>query len=151
MNLPVYLNMLHEAEDTLAESFRTVADGHSTDAEVYYTSQMFAEQCDAHVEQLAPLVYRYGEDHSDEPEELHPEGVSEVRSGPLRLLRDLQDLYMLVSLIDITWTIVGQAARAVRDEEAIEIVDACDEQTATQLSWLRTQISTAAPQALAIG
>jgi hypothetical protein len=151
MNLPIYLDMLHEAERTLADSFREVADGHDTDAEVYYRSQTFAEQCDAHIEQLAPLVYRYGEEHPDEPERLHPEGVSEVRSGPLGLLRDLQDLYMLVSLIDITWTIVDQAARAVRDEEAIEAVETCSEQTATQLSWLRTQISTAAPQALAVG
>jgi hypothetical protein len=151
MNLPIYLNMLHKAERTLADSFREVADGHTTDAEVHYRSQTFASQCDAHVEQLAPLVYRYGEEHPDEPERLHPEGVSEVRSGPVGLLRDLQDLYMLASLIDITWTIVGQAARAVRDEELIEAVETCSEQTATQLSWLRTQLSTAAPQALAVG
>jgi hypothetical protein len=150
MNLPIYLYMLREAERTLADSFREVADEHTTDAEVYYHGHTFAEQCDAHVEQLAPLVYRYGEEHPDEPERLHPDGVSEIRSGPVGLLRDLQDLYMLVSLVDITWTIVGQAARAVRDEEAIEIIDACDEQTATQLAWLRTQLSTAAPQALAV-
>jgi hypothetical protein len=151
MNLPIYLDMLHKAERTLADSFREVADGHDTDAEVYYRGQTFASQCDAHVEQLAPLVYRYGEEHPDEPERLHPEGVSEVRSGPVGLLRDLQDLYMLASLVDITWTIVDQAARAVRNEELIEAVETCSEQTATQLSWLRTQLSTDAPQALAVG
>ncbi|WP_408956920.1 hypothetical protein [Natrinema sp. 74] len=151
MHLPVYLDMLHEAERTLADSFRKVADEHTSDAGIHYRCQNFAEQCDAHVEQLTPLARRYGKDNPEEPERLHPEGISEPRSGPAGLLRDLQDLYMLASLVDITWTLVGQAARAVPDEELIETVTACDDQTETQLSWLRTQLSTDAPQALVVG
>lgn len=151
MQLPIYLDMLHDAEHSLADSFRRVADGHAADADVYYLSHTFATQCDAHVERLAPLVNRYGERRREEPERLHAEGLTEARSGPLGLIRDLQELYTLVSFVDITWVLVEQAGEAVRDREMIEAVVACDHETSEQLAWLRTRIGQAAPQALVVG
>jgi hypothetical protein len=38
------------------------------------------------------------------------------------LLRDLQDLYLLASFVDITWTMVKQAAAALRDQELLGLV-----------------------------
>lgn len=151
MYLPIYLDMLHESERTLADSFRKVADAHTTDAGVYYRCQSFADQCDAHAEQLGPLARRYGKDNPEEPEQLHHEGISEPRSGPVGLLRDLHDLYMLANHIDITWTLVGQAARAEPDEELIKTINACDDETEAQIDWLRTQLSKDSPQSLIVG
>ena len=94
-------------------------------------------------------MQRYGEDRSDnEPERLHAEGLSATRQGPVGLLRDLQDLYLLASLVDITWTMVKQAGSALRDQELLEVVAKCDAETATQLRWLQTRMKQAAPQAL---
>ncbi|MGC4938172.1 hypothetical protein [Kribbella sp. DT2] len=64
------------------------------------------------------------------------------------LLRDLQDLYALASFVDITWTVVEQAAQALRDRELLDVVDACEQETTQQLTWLKTRIKQAAPQAL---
>ncbi|HET8880176.1 MAG TPA: hypothetical protein VFN00_12060 [Arthrobacter sp.] len=149
MNLSLYLGMLHEAERTLAESFRQVAAGHGTEPDVHFLCQTLARQCDQHSRLLHPVVQRYGEDLSDaEPERLHAEGLSGTRSGPVGLLRDLQDLYLLASFVDVTWTMVKQAASALRDRDLLDVVSQCDGETSVQLRWLQTRMKQAAPQAL---
>jgi hypothetical protein len=50
--------------------------------------------------------------------------------------------------VDITWTMVGQAARGLHDSELLQVVSGCEGETATQLKWLRTRMKQAAPQAL---
>jgi hypothetical protein len=51
---------------------------------------------------------------------------------------------------DITWTMIGQAAQGVRDTDLVELVKACEGETAIQLKWLKTRMKQAAPQALVV-
>lgn len=149
MNLNIYLGMLHQAERTLADSFREVGDGHGAEPDVYSLCHSLATQCDEHSRLLEPVVERYGERESDgEPERLHAQGLSSTRQGPVGLLRDLQDLYLLASLVDITWTMVKQAGSALHDQELLDLVSRCDGETSVQLRWLQTRMKQAAPQAL---
>jgi hypothetical protein len=149
MNLQIYLGLLHKAEETLAASYRQVAAGHGAEPDVHFLCLTLARQCDEHQRLLQPVVERYGEDTSgNEPERLHAQGLAETRNGPVGLLRDLQDLYLLANFVDITWTMVKQAAAALRDKELLGVVTQCDSQTSTQLKWLQTRMKQAAPQAL---
>src|SRR3954454_5566212 len=122
MHLSTYVGLVDEGEQTLAESFRQVAKGHAQEPDVVHLCERFAVQCDSHREQLAPVVDRYGEEREQEPERLHAQGWDAPRTGGVGLLRDLHDLYLLVSDLDIAWTVVGQAAKAVRDEELQGVV-----------------------------
>ncbi|MEV7456984.1 hypothetical protein [Pseudarthrobacter oxydans] len=151
MKLPVYLGLLHKSEGTLAESFRQVSAGHGHEPDVHFLCQALAAQCDEHQKALQPIIERYGEvDDDDEPERLHAGGLQNTRSGPVGLLRDLQDLYLLASLVDITWTMIRQAAQGLKDKELLDVVTDCDGQTSTQLKWLQTRMKQAAPQALIV-
>lgn len=150
MHLATYLGLLETGERTLRDSYREVAHGHAAEADVFHTCLKLAEQCDAHVEALGPLVEKYGEHPDGEPERLHAEGLSEPRSGSLGLLRDLHDLYLLATYLDIAWTLVGQAAKGARDKEAVSVVDRCAHQIETQLQYLKTRMKQAAPQALLV-
>ena len=150
MHLANYLGYLHTAELNLAEGFRKVADGHAEEADVYHTWNTLAKQCETHAEQLKPFVDRYGEEAPEEPNRLYHDLFDETRSGGLGLLRDLHDLYLMASTCDISWTMIGQAAQGARDRELLEVVNACDGQTATQIKWLRTRMKQAAPQALLV-
>ncbi len=151
MKLPVYLGLLHQSEGTLAESFRQVSEGHGHEPDVHFLCHALADQCDEHQQALAPMLERYGEVQADdEPERFHADGLQSTRSGPVGLLRDLQDLYLLASMVDITWSMVKQAAQGLRDKDLLAVVQDCDGQTSTQLSWLRTRMKQAAPQALII-
>lgn len=152
MNLVHYLGLLHRAEEELARGLREVGDRHADEADVLHLGRTLAAQCEAHAEALAPVVARYGEDHAAgaEPERLHSELFRGARDGPLGLLRDLQDLYLMVSECDIAWTLIGQAAQGLRDDELFAIVQDCERETAIQQRWLQTRLKQAAPQALVV-
>jgi len=150
MHVAHYLGLLHRAQDHLARAFREVADGHAEEADLFHLCHKLARQCDAHAEALRPFVERYGEDAPQEPERLHSEIFRGCRSGGLGLLRDLQDLYLMAAECDIAWTLVGQAARGLRDDELLAVVTANEGETAIQLTWLRTRLKQAAPQALVV-
>jgi hypothetical protein len=150
MLLPVYVGLLHRAEASLADSFRQVAQAHGAEPDVFQLCNTLAEQCDQHVRALAPIADRYGEQPDDEPERLHADALDSARSGPLGLLRDLQDLYLLASFVEITWTLIKQAGLGLRDEELLTVVEACARETTVQLSWMRTRMKQAAPQALVV-
>lgn len=148
MHLATYVGLQHAASRTLADAFRQVADGHAAEPDVHVICRTLARACDTHVEHLAPIAQRYGEERADEPERLHADGLSRTRSGGVGLLRDLQDLYTLASFVDITWTVLGQAAQGTRDRELLGAVGSCEADTQQQLRWLNTRIKQAAPQAL---
>src|SRR3954454_18652463 len=117
MMLPVYLGMLHQAERVLGESLRTLGDGHADEPDVYEATLILAKQSDEHVRRLQPAVDRYGEQRDDEPDRLHAVALPEPRTGPLGLLRDLQDVHLIATFVDSTYALVKQAAQALRDEE----------------------------------
>ena len=150
MHIAHYLGLLHKAQVDLAQAFREVADGHAAEADVFHLCHKLARQCDAHAEQLHPFVERYGEEAPEEPDRLHSEIFHGSRSGGLGLLRDLQDLYLMAAECDIAWTLIGQAAQGLRDDDLLEVVTANEQETAVQLKWLRTRLKQAAPQALVV-
>ena len=150
MQLPHYLGLLHRAQVELGRAFREVADGHAEEADVFHICNRLAKECEAHAERLEPFVERYGENAPKEPERLHSEIFQGSREGGLGLLRDLQDLYLMAAECDIAWTLIGQAAQGARDGELLELVGACEGETAIQLQWLKTRMKEAAPQALVV-
>jgi len=150
MHLAHYLGLLHRAQVNLAGAFREVAEAHGAEPDVAHLCRQQARICDRHAERLEPFARRYAEEAPDEPDRLHSELFTGTRSGGLGLLRDLQDLYLMAAECDICWTIVGQAARGVRDQDLLRVVQACEGETAIQMKWLRTRMKAAAPQALVV-
>jgi hypothetical protein len=150
-HLSTYVGLADHSEKTLADSFRAIAAGHDGEADVFHTCHLLAQWSDRHRERLAPVIARYGEDESvTEPERLHASGLAEVRPGPVGLLRDLQDLHVLASLVQTTWTVVAQGAQGLRDRELLDVATSSNAETSRQLSWLNTRMKTAAPQALIV-
>ena len=86
----------------------------------------------------------------DEPDRLHAELFSGSRGGPLGLLRDLHDLYLMAALCDVAWMLVGQAAQVHATRQLLAVVTDCEGEAETQLRWLRTRMKQAAPQALVV-
>lgn len=153
-HLATYLALVHHAEQTLADALRTVGAGHAQHPDVLFTCQALAAMSDEHVQRLTPVADRYGEQARDEgitePDRLYAAGLAQIRSGPVGLLRDLQDLHVLASLVQTTWTVISQAAQGLRDNElSLQAVHANSE-TSRQLSWLNTRMKAAAPQALIV-
>ncbi|MCF6379247.1 hypothetical protein L2K70_16670 [Nocardioides KLBMP 9356] len=149
-HLTTYLGLADRSEETLADSFRAIGEGHADVADVFHTCGMLAGWSDEHRTALAPVVERYGEAEVDEPDRLHAAGLAEARPGEIGLLRDLQDLHVLASLVQTTWMVVAQGAQGLRDPELLRVAQEAGEQTARQITWLGTRIKVAAPQALIV-
>lgn len=150
-HLSTYVGLADHSEKTLADSFRRIAEGHAAAADVFHTCLLLAQMSDEHRERLALVVERYGEDDSvDEPERLHHDGLAQAREGQIGLLRDLQDLHVLATMVQTTWTVIAQGAQGLRDRELLEIAQHCNAETSRQLTWLNTRMKQAAPQALII-
>lgn len=150
-HVATYVGLVDHSEQVLAESLRAVADGHAPQADVFHTCHLLAGWSEAHRTDLAPVVERYGEqDDVDEPERLHAAGIAGVREGEVGLLRDLQDLHLLATLVSTTWTVLAQGAQGLRDRELLDLAQSCRAETVRQLAWLETRMKQAAPQALVI-
>jgi hypothetical protein len=149
-HLTTYIGLADRSENTLADSFRAVAEGHAHTADVFHICHMLAKWSDENRDALAPIVERYGEADVDEPERLHAAGLAETRDGEIGLLRDLQDLHVLASLVQTTWTVIAQGAQGLRDRDLLAVAQRANEQTSRQLTWLNTRMKTAAPQALIV-
>jgi hypothetical protein len=148
VNLGPYLGLISRSQSSLAQAFRQVAADHSEEAAIFHISRLLAAQCDRHEEQLQPFVERYGE--GEEPERLHSDLFQGTRQGPLGLLRDLHDLYLMAAEVDMSWTVIAQAAQGIRDEDLLAVTRKCEQETATQMKWLRSQMKEAAPQTLVV-
>lgn len=131
MRLPRYMKLLYDEQVELAQAFRRVAEAHEDEADVKRQCERLASQCNEHAQRLEPFVG----------------GGPEVEPD---LLADLHDLYKRAAHCDMAWTLAGQAAQGTRDRELLEVVQACEGETATQLKWLRTRLKQAAPQALVV-
>jgi hypothetical protein len=150
VHLASYLGLLHLAELKLARAYLAVAEAHGDEPDVETLCRRFAYQCTAHADALAPFADRYGEDQPEEPERLHSELFGGTRGGGLGLLRDLHDLYLMATECEVTGTLVAQAAQGARDADLLATVERAQKEAAGQLSWLRTRMKQAAPQALVV-
>ncbi|MCU1691512.1 MAG: hypothetical protein JWM64_603 [Frankiales bacterium] len=153
-HMATYVGLLHQSEQTLADAFRTVGEGHAQEVDVLHTCSTLAAMSEEHVRLLGPVADRYGDQTSgdgvDEPERLHAAGLARTRAGAVGLLRDLQDLYLLATLCQTTWTVVYQGAQGLRDRELMRVAEDASRGTSRQLSWLNTRLKAAAPQALLV-
>jgi hypothetical protein len=159
------LSRLYETEQGLADEFRRVGERHEDEVDVAHICELLARQCVAHANLLGPHLERYA-GRRPPPESEEP-GVADSVMGLLRrrvaetstrqrepgltLLDDLGNLYLAISAADLLWVQVGQAAQALRDPDLLATVTKCEEQTMTQLDWLKTRIKELAPQTLTVG
>ena len=150
MHVGNYLGILHRSEQDLADAFKTIADHHGDEPDVYNMCKFLSSWSEEHVEDIKPLADRYSEEKSDEPDRLKQTLFEQPRTGSLALVRDLHDLWLLANEIHLCYIILLQAARALRDLEMEKICQQFDEQTDRQILWLLTRIKQAAPQALVV-
>lgn len=149
-HLSTYVGLAHRGEQTLGDSLRQVASGHPEDPDTVTVCTALARLHDENVEKLQQVAQRYGEEDVDEPERLHADALTQTREGGVGLLRDLQDLHLLASLVHTTWTVLLQAAQGLRDDDLAALARRADADTSRQLAWLTTHLKVTAPQTLIV-
>jgi hypothetical protein len=152
------------AEAELAGQLRKVGERHATEADVYHLSHVLARQCAHHLTELAPHAERYGASPAGADDEvdrspglrkrLRRKGAQALRgsgsTGPV-FMEDLRGLYLAAQDAELTWTLLVQGAKALRDRELLDLATECQERAQMRAKWVRTRIKEAAPQILAAG
>lgn len=150
MHVGNYLGLTHDSEQQLVDAFISIAEHHGSEPDIAQICQLLSSWSLEHIQALKPLIERYSEDKSDEPEQLYKTMFDKPRTGSLALLRDLHDLWLLANQVQVCWTVLLQAAKALQDEELETTCSQCSAQTKRQIAWLLTRIKQAAPQALVV-
>jgi hypothetical protein len=151
MQLSLYLKMVKDSETDLAKAFTTVSAHHRQEPDMEASCHLLASWSRQKAESACGFIARYGSKRDSEADHLYSDLFQGPRRGKLALLRDLHDLWLLATEAQICWTLLGQAAQALRDDEFIL---ACRENQATttrQVAWLETRSKQAAPQTLIAG
>lgn len=151
MHVAEYLGLLQSSEQQLAEALSALAAKHGdANPELAVTGRLLATWSLGHLRALAPIVARYGERHSNEPEQLRHMLFQEPHSGSMGLLRDLQATHLLAQEVLLDWIILGQAARALHDVEFQGLCERLRAETGRQISWLCSQLRDVAPEILVV-
>lgn len=150
MHISNYLGLVDTSEKLLAEALEKVAHHHKDEPDVLQTCTMLSAWSLLHSGKLQPFIAKYAEKKSAEPDRLNEALFNGVRSGALGLLRDLHDLWLLASEVDLCWIVISQAALGLRDKELEALCTAFKKDTRRQLDWLMTRIKQAAPQTLIV-
>src|SRR3954452_91079 len=150
MHVPIVLGEVHRGETLLAGAYAHVATTHADEADVHHSCTSFANQAGEHVHSVRPAVEQYGEVVPDQPDRLYAELFTGERRGSAGMVRDLRDLWLFASLVEMTWPLAYQAARAQKDTALLDVVMTSREQVIAQRKFLETKLKVAAPQALLV-
>ncbi|MFL5774467.1 MAG: molybdopterin oxidoreductase [Flavisolibacter sp.] len=150
MHIGNYIGLVHDSEKDMAEAFKKVSKHHAVEPDVMEMCKKLASWSENHSLNLKKFIKRYSENKSSEPDKLKRTLFNKPRTGPLGLIRDLHDLWLMANEVQLCWVVLLQAARSLRDKELELACEQFDKQTQQQLEWLMTRIKQAAPQALVV-
>jgi hypothetical protein len=148
MHIGKYIDLVHRTEKDLVEAFKLVAKAHSDEVDVEQTCTLLSSWSQKLAEELEPVATRYKKESDKEPDRLTKTLLKKTRKGSMALLRDLHDLYLIVSEVLVCCTILKQGGIALTDEELVAVCKETERQSQRQSSWLMTRMKSAAPQTL---
>lgn len=148
MRIGNYIQLAHESQKDLAKAFYDVAEKHQAEPDIFTTCNMLGTWSENFCNDLAPMTKKYGTEDNPEADHLLHAFFDRKRKGPLALLQDLQDLWLMANEANISAIVLGQAAMGLRDEGLLSLCTRIEEKSKRQLAWLLTRIKSSAPQIL---
>ena len=145
-----YIDLVHRTEEDLVKAFKKVAKAHGDEVDVYQTCMLLATWSQKLADELEGFVDKFKKEKDKEPDRLSDTLLKDVRKGSMALLRDLQDLYLIASEVEVCCVILKQGATGLHDKDLLSACEEVERQTKRQLSWLLTRMKSAAPQTLIV-
>ena len=149
-HLDDYLALVLNSEKALVEALESRAEAHKTEPDMTPILRLMASWSKKNLEALGKVIDGRKLPDRPEPGRIAAALFHNDRSGGFGVLRDLHDLWIVVSESHISWEVLHQAAKALHDDRLASI---CQEGKTTnnrQAAWLRTRIDASAPQVLVV-
>ena len=145
-----YLGIAKGAEEQLLNALLLVAERHERNYDMAAGATTLAAWSREHLTWLEPVVDHYGNLPSEQPEMLRAALLGGTRVGVVGELADLTDLAVLAEQAEMTWTILMQGGKELRDEGLTDLAAKAHAHSVRQISWIRTEIDHLAPDALSV-
>lgn len=158
MKIGTVLAAVHESETALYHRLLALSQQYVTEHEIHHVAKDVAQWFRNHLKDIAELDSDYDQAlNSNVPEvktvkhaakRSHDATLGVDEPVGLGLLWDLRDIHMLASGISMQWTMLSQAAQALRDSELSAMVTKCQAETDRQKTWAKAQIKQLSAQTL---
>lgn len=150
MHLADYIGLLLASEERIARGWEKLRKSHPTTPDIRPQSTLFMTWSRENTAAIRPYADKYGERREGEPEALDKALLVPRRPNAFGLLRDLQDLWLMVNESTISAAVLLQGARALGDRDLERELSGIETRNERQRTWLLTRIRQAAPQTLAV-
>ena len=150
MHIGKYIDLVHRAEEDLVKAFKLIANAHGDEVDVYQTCMLLSSWSETLANDIEVFANRYNKERDNEPDRLSKTLMKNPRKGAIALLRDLHDVYLMVTEVQICCVLLKQGATGLHDKELLAICEEVERQTKRQQSWLMTRMKSAAPQTLIV-
>jgi hypothetical protein len=145
-----YLGLARATEEQLLNALTLVAERHEKNYELARGATTLALWCREHLTWMKALEEHYGAVPSEQPEMLRAALLGGTRAGIVGELADLCDLSVLAERAEMTWTILYQGGRELRDDALQDLAGRARDHNRRQINWMRTEIDHLAPDALSV-
>ena len=154
------IQILLRDEALVSAAMIQMRERHRDEHEVFHLTRELASWSDEHLVMIAGVASRYGAESTGDPdvdastmldrvrEELADRTEPDVDPGVL-LLRQLRALHLACVGLSVDWEVLAQTAKAVRDDELLELAERCQTDAARQMKWANAKLKEAAPQVMA--
>ncbi|WP_034623598.1 hypothetical protein [Cellulomonas sp. URHE0023] len=128
------------SEAGLAAALTRLADDHAAEQDVHHVARDLSHWSQDHAAALA--------EHADALLPDPPDTSAGDDEPGAALLSDLRSVYAAACGLATDWDVLGQAAKAHRDDELLDLVELCAPRNRRQVTWLRAQRKVSAAQIL---
>ncbi|GAB3526671.1 hypothetical protein [Arthrobacter monumenti] len=156
MKIGLVLHEMHRSENDLAHELLQVSERHKVDHEIYHIGRDLARWSQRHVEEIAEIGHRYGQNLNPKPkdefglvERMRETGSDLIgRRGDASLLviRDLRKIYMKASGVSADWEILAQAAQGMKQKDLLDVTKECHPDTLRQMRWANAMLKVVSTQ-----
>jgi glutamate-1-semialdehyde aminotransferase len=151
MHVNEYITHVRDAEENLSLGLKKVIAQHVFETDVVEMCNRFQLWSEQHLSALEQFQPASNGDEKDESFQLFKTLFANVRTGPYGLLRDLHALSLLIHEAHTSWTILHQAAMAIRNNELKMLCEEAGVHLKKESMWAETRIKNAAAQILVVG
>src|SRR5678810_654847 len=101
MHLGQYIDLIHRTQTDLTKAFILVANAHGDEVDIYQNCMLLSSWSNTLANNLEPIASQYAKKDDKEPERLTHTLLKKTRQGGMALLRDLHDLYLIVTEVQV--------------------------------------------------
>jgi predicted molibdopterin-dependent oxidoreductase YjgC len=145
-----YIGLLVASEECLLRGWEKLRKAHPDTPDIGQQSALFMAWTSENVASMRLYAKKYGERREGEPEALADALEIGRPDGGFGLMRDLQDLWLVVNESYVSTAALVQGSCALGDRELEKVLRAIESRNERQRTWLFSRIRQAAPQALIV-